>query len=108
MMTPKLSATRQFWLNHIRNCEAELLTPAEYCAEHNLLKQHFYHYKSELRRRGIPFSSDKPANRFVAVQPVAQNTETQKQAACSLPTFNLNLTIKSRLFQLQFNAGPSS
>jgi len=108
MTAPKLSTARQFWLDHIGQCESETLTPAEYCKKHNLVKQRFYHYKSELRKLGIPFSGDTSATRFVAVKPVEQYTEVKKHKRRSLPMLSLNLTIKSSLFQLQFNAGLSS
>ena len=105
MTTSNLSTARQYWLNHIRQCESEKLTPAEYCKKHKLIKQRFYHYKSELRRLGIQFSGEKPACTFVAVKP---KSEIKKPRSRSLPIFNLNLTIKNRLFQLHFNAGLSS
>lgn len=108
MAIQTLSKSRQFWLDHIRQCEKEKQTAAEYCKKHNLIKQRFYHYKSELRKLGILFSRDKPANSFVAVKPFEQITEIKKRESHSLPTFNLNLTIKSHLFQLKFNAGQSS
>lgn len=108
MAVQTLSKSRQFWLDHIRQCEKEKLTAAEYCKKHDLIKQRFYHYKSELRKLGIPFPGDKPTNSFVAVKPVDRKPEIQKAKRRSLPAFNFELAIKTNLFQLQFNAGKAS
>lgn len=103
-----LSKSRQVWLDHIRQCEKQNLTAAEYCKKHNLVKQRFYQYKSELRKLGISLPGDKPASSFVAVKPVEHKSEIQKIKRRSFPAFNFELAIKTRLFQLQFNAGKAS
>ena len=108
MAIQTLSKSRQFWLDHIRQCEKEKLTVAEYCKKHNLVKQRFYHYKSELRKLGIPFSAGKAPNSFVAVKPADRKPEILKTKRRSFPAFNFELAIKTGSFQLQFNAGQSS
>ncbi len=108
MAIQTLSKSRQFWLDHIRQCEAEKMMPTEYCKKHNLVKQRFYNYKSDLRKQGFQFACDKPANSFVAVKPLENQVEVKSPIAHSLSGVNLNLTIKSRLVQLQLNVGQSS
>lgn len=108
MALQTLSKSRQFWLDHIRQCEKQNLTAAEYCKKNNLVKQYFYQYKSELRKLGISFPGDKPTSTFVAVKPVEQKLEIQRMKRRSFPAFNFELAIKTHLFQFQFNAGKAS
>ncbi len=108
MSTQPLSKTRQLWLNHIRQCEADSLTVSEYCEKHNLIKQRFYHYKSELRKLGIPISGDRPESPFVAVKPIELQPESKNQNAVARPALSFSLTFKSRLMHLQIRFGPLS
>lgn len=108
MSTQPLSKTRQLWLNHIRQCEAESLSVSEYCKKHKLPKQRFYHYKSELRKLGIPFSGEAPISPFVAVKAIERQPESKKRNADAPPAFRFNLTVKSRMMHLQICFGPLS
>lgn len=108
MAIPALSKSQRFWLNHLRQCEKEKLTPVEYCKTHDLVTQRFYHYKSELRKLGIPFSGDSSAHRFIPIKSVESHAEINQQRPRPLSAFNLHLTLTNRLFQLQLNVGQSS
>jgi hypothetical protein len=108
MSTQPLSKTRQLWLNHIRQCEAESLTVSEYCKKHNLPKQRFYHYKSELKKLGIPFSDEAPISPFVAVKAIDPKRESKNQNADVRPVLSFSLIFKSRLMHLQICFGPLS
>lgn len=108
MTTQPLSKTRQLWLNHIRQCEAKSLPVAEYCKQHNLPKQRFYHYKSELRKLGIPFPCEASVSPFIAVKSIEPQPESKNRNADAHPVFSFNLIFKSRLMHLQVRFGSLS
>lgn len=101
MTSTTLTEKRQFWLRHIRQCEKAGIPIIEYCQQHQLNRQKFYQFKSELRKKGIPFSSDQSASNFVPVSPTHHTPrpgiEREKKA------FNLHMAIDVSWLHLELH-----
>ena len=106
MTEQTLTKMQQFWFDHIRRCESEKLSPAQYCKNHNLIPQRFYAYKSDLRKKGILFEGDSGRPSFVPVQPVGR-LRNERQYTSTL-SFRLSMTLKTRFACLSLILGPSS
>ena len=103
-MVAHLTRKQRYWLARIRACESAGMSPADYCNKHDLMKQRFYGYRIDLRKRGIRFKDDIPVNRFTPVV-----TREEPKPASDPAEFHgyCQLTIKTRFINLKPGLGPN-
>lgn len=74
---PDLTERQQFWLNHLRACEAEGKTTIEYAREHGLSPSGMYSARQDLVHKGVLPAPGKP--RFMRAKMTAPIADTQWQ-----------------------------
>ncbi len=79
---PVLTERQQYWLDHIKACDASGGTAKEYASEHSLSVSTLYQYKKDLRRRGLLPVPSRKAPSFAKVYMAADDVRANILRIC--------------------------
>ncbi len=71
---PVLTECQQFWLDHIKTCDAAGSTAKQYAKEHDLSLAALYQHKKELRKRGLLPAPSRKTPSFAKVRMASSKT----------------------------------